>query len=1279
MKRNVRQMECVWKMALRLAMCVTAALVLCAAPAGAQSGSASLSGVIVDEASARIPGSQVVLVNQASKSTRTTVANGEGVFNIAGVPAGTYTLTVKTRDFKTFVEKDIALHPGDATSLPTIMMKVGAVGETITVTAHDVLSTNGEVSSLITAEDIKHLATEGRDVTELVKILPGFALQPGAVQGGQGISNTIPDTTTVTPGGSLGNYAASGSPANGIGLISDGADVQDPGAAGATTQNINMDMVQEVKISTSNFGADVAKGPVVINAVGKSGGQSYHGSLYILGRTTYLNSNDWLLNEEGIARPPDRYMYPGFGFGGPVKVPGTNWNKNKKLQFQINGEDYIQRNSFSGGSGSAALRLSTVPTDAMRGGDFSQNALAKLFNVDTGTLTNECKSGGGLSPFVNFCHSPTGVTPKGNPIQGGIFPAVDIDPGAATYLNHLYPHANRVAQPVLGTTQRSDGFDRSDIYLTNTDLYQIRGRIDYNPSDSSKFYIVYNTEQGHSFNPFTLYYNPNTPAGMLRDPSLVQGETNSKTSSANYVKTFGPTLTNELFAAISYYYNPYDAADESVQTKAALGYPYENLIKNGSKQIPQLLYSQGIPNYQGPDFSFGRSFSRKFSPDFGDNITKTWKQHTIKAGFYYERTSNNSIIAFGQTQGSMSIYGTYASWASPGFLNGTRPIGPTGDGQNTIADFMFGNLNSYQEANSNPLSDAYFTTIDGYVTDSWKATRKLTLDMGVRFDHLGPWTDPHGVGAAFWEPQNYTTPIGIGTPVDLKALPGLTWHGVNSSVPNSVELGRWAFVSPRVGFAYDLNGDGKTTFNGGAGMYRSHDSQNSYSGSMNTALGSYTTYLNNPTLYCVDAIGSGALKFDPNNPSAPPPPPYTACGQNTGGTIPSATSGSQVSASNNPSVGAADPNDDQQPLTLTFAFGVTQQLPHAGTLVMNFSGNQSSKLLTSQNINVIPQGGLFRPDPNKANLQTNNNPNNPPQGYGTTNGPDQIAQVDDYRPYPFYNSINVARHGLKSNYNSLQVTWSKWVGAFHYNVNYTWSKAMGERGVDGNGSIPDPTNLRNDYGIAAYDRTHVFNASYTYIMGSPFHVNRLLSGVINGWEISGITNIQSGPNLQAAYSNNFALTTLTPTCAGGGSSASCSTPTDNKSYLGTPDIALQPIMTCDPSTGLKKNQFINSSCLTLGPIGVNGPFHYPYLRGPHYFNSDLSVQKTFHMGTEKTLEFRFSGFNFMNHPLTSLVAATASPLQLFISTPGGPANSAFGISAYKENRRVCEVGLHYNF
>jgi hypothetical protein len=1229
-------------------------LMLAAPRLQAQTTNADLSGTIADTLGGRIPGAKVTLTNDDSKVKRSTVADGEGVFDFTAVSAGTYTLNATSPGFETFIEKQIKLHPGDRAQLPPVAMKIGAQETVVEVTARDLEVQNGEVSSVITADDIDHLATEGRDVTELLKILPGFALQPGGASA-SGISNAAPDTTSVGPGGSLGNYSASGSPSMGIGLISDSANVQDPGTGGASTQTINMDMVQEVKVTTANFGADVAKGPVVINAVGKSGGQVYHGAVYLIGRTYQLNSQDWLLNQEGLPKPKDRYIYPGFNIGGPLLIPGTNFNRGNpaKLTFFAGGEDYVQRNTFSGGSAAGAVRLSTVPTDAMRGGDFSGNSLIAflndpyLYTPPPGSGTNgvaDCSANGRLNVFLNYCNIPAGYDPKGNFIQGGVFPAADIDPGALAYLK-FFPHANRTPQPVLGTTQPSDGFDRQDVNLTNNNLWQARGRLDYNYSEASKAYFVFNVEEGRSFAPYTLYYNPSYNNGIVTDPSQIVSGVYSRTASANYVHTFSPTLTSEAFVAGSFYFNPLNAVNESVQTKAALGYPYAGLFNNGSRQLPQLGYSSGVPLYLGPDFSIARSFSRKLSVDFGENITKVLQKHTLKVGFYFERTANNQLTGTGATQGTLAEYGNYAAFRSP---YTTQMIQPG----NTITQFLFGEANYYAQQFANPTIDLNYTAIDGYATDSWKATRQLTIDFGVRFDHLGPWEDSHHQGPIIFNPSTYYTPSyttsfqnSAGQP-DPSQLPGITYYGKDHTSMTGAELARWAFVSPRVGLAYDLFRDGKTLFNGGVGLYRNHDSYNAYTNAFGLQQGNFSeSYYLSPTLYCVNAIGTGDTSAIAK----------TTCPNG-------AANLNGFSANQSISLTAVDPHDDQQPLTTTYSFGVNQRLPHAGNLILTYSGNQTSHLLIEtgfgQNINTIPQGKLFGADPN---------PKSP--NFGEILVPDS-AILDDFRPYPFYNSINVVRHGLHSSYNSLQASLNKYSGHFLYGFNYTWSRAMGDRGAAGGGSVADATNLRNDYGILAIDRTNVANASYTYVEGKAFHASRFVSGFVNNWEISGITNLASGPDLQAAFGNNFNLTLQT---------TSTNVPTDNKTYLGTPDILLQPTTTCDISTGLKKNQFVNAACLTIGPIGVNGPFTYPTVRGPAFFNSDLSLRKGFDLGNKRRLQFRFAAFNFLNHPLTSLVAGVATPLRLVISGVGQPANSAFGVSAYKQGRRVSEAEVRYTF
>src|SRR5579871_4914758 len=333
----------------------------------AQTTSASLSGVVSDTTGALIPQANVILRNTKSHDLRHTTSSGAGIFRFNAVPAGTYSVTISMKGFQTLVTRDIELHPNDNVSMSELHMKVGAEDVSVTVEANTDIATNGERSSLITAKDIQKLSTVGRDVSELLRTQAGFAV----VQ--NGLDNASSSSAEVAGAYSgLANYVGNGATANGASIVSDGTNVTDPGSGAGQTQTVNMDMVQEVKIETSNFGADTAKGPTVITAVGKAGGSEYHGSVYLHGRTSHLNAEDWYAKFQTPALPaiPDRYLYPGFNIGGPVRIPGTNFNSNRKITFFAGAEDYVQRNVYAYGSPMKSYLQALVPTAAMRQGDF---------------------------------------------------------------------------------------------------------------------------------------------------------------------------------------------------------------------------------------------------------------------------------------------------------------------------------------------------------------------------------------------------------------------------------------------------------------------------------------------------------------------------------------------------------------------------------------------------------------------------------------------------------------------------------------------------------------------------------------------------------------------------------------------------------------------------------------------------------------------------------------------------------------------------------------------
>jgi hypothetical protein len=347
--------------------------------------------------------------------------------------------------------------------------------------------------------------------------------------------------------------------------------------------------------------------------------------------------------------------------------------------------------------------------------------------------------------------------------------------------------------------------------------------------------------------------------------------------------------------------------------------------------------------------------------------------------------------------------------------------------------------------------------------------------------------------------------------------------------------------------------------------------------------------------------------------------------------------------------GAVSRTDDHSPLTTSYSFTISQRLPFFSSLLeASYVGNQSKYLLNQNgvgtNANVIPYGTLFSigKDPNV--------------------GSDEYL----YGKYPIYQGISVANHNLSSNYNALQVSWVRQKGNFDIAVNYTYSKALGIVGHD-------QLNLQNDYGAEPFDRRHLFNAAYSIELPKPIHENKALEGAVNGWQISGITSVQSGVNLTA--NSNGGAGDFNVGGVAGSLKTTAGYTVSSQSINGTDQIPLQPILTCDPRNNLGPNQFLNGSCFAVPTVaGKNGPIVLPEFFGPWYWTSDLSLFKNFQMGESKKFQFRFSAYNFMNHPLWTFSGSGPGSNSLYLANTKG-----FGITPIKQGNRIIQLALKFYF
>jgi hypothetical protein len=357
---------------------------------------------------------------------------------------------------------------------------------------------------------------------------------------------------------------------------------------------------------------------------------------------------------------------------------------------------------------------------------------------------------------------------------------------------------------------------------------------------------------------------------------------------------------------------------------------------------------------------------------------------------------------------------------------------------------------------------------------------------------------------------------------------------------------------------------------------------------------------------------------------------------------------------------AVDSTDNNQPYTDSYNFTLSQRTPWSGLLEVAYVGNSSKDLSNSSgagsNINLVPVGAM---------LQSKNGGVDP-----------NSLTANNFRPMALYSDLGLATNKWYSNYNALQATWVRTKGRYTINMNYTYGKSMGIVGVY------DQYNLANNYGVTSANRKQIFNAAYSIELGSPIaHGNKAAAGLINGWQLSGITQLQSGPNLTALSSgSDFGMSLNSATIPGssGGGGTNGGVNISNVSLLGTPDIQLNPIVTCNPASGLGTNQFINPKCFSFPKaIGQNGPTVLPAVYGPAFFNSDLGMFKNFNISESKKLQFRFNAYNFLNHPLWSF---NGNNLSLgFDPTSGNVNTPTFGTVNTKQGHRVVQAAVKFYF
>ncbi len=1190
-------------------LCVLAAS---AFQAKAQGIFATLTGVVSDPAGSVISNATITLTDALSGSSRETKSNDQGYYTFASVPVGNYNLNIDAQGFQIYKISDIRLGGGEQRNV-NVQLKVGAATQQVEVNADTVAiatTDSGEKSFALETKELQNFTQVGSNAAEYIKIVPGFGISNGT----QNKSNYNGATIGINANGDSGSqsplnaaYSYNGLPQNSLDIVADGAHVSDPGCNCDTPVNPNSDFLQEFKVLTSNFQAEDQKGPILITSVTKAGGPDFHGNAFFSARNYALNANDWLNNFSGVKAPADKYYYPGGSIGGPIIIPGTRLNKSSGKLFFFTGFEYFYQVLDTG------LLRATVPTAGELTGNFSPTEVSKEGNTTAagkapGQLTTAAiaKFGGTTIPACTTSTNGACIDPNMLALAK-LFPAANADPNATGGYNYV----------------------QSEVFNQNNRQWTVRG--DWSLSDNTKVFVRYNYQREVQQFPVGLWWRN---GDQVPYPTAIEGKNRSDSVTGTLTHVFSPSMTNETVVAYTFVGFPNVFANPSKVDRANVGYKYAGLFNNKVAQIPsfgQFGPSEAALVFNPGGFEDGGAssglYANKYMPSVSDTLTKVLTTHTFKAGFFYEWI-RNAQPANNNSNGELLVS------ASNQFSYG-----------NEYADLLTGNLNEYNETNFNRVNDIHYGTTEFFVQDSWKATKKLTINYGVRFTHFQPWIDALGDGYSIFVVSAFQ-PSCASSPTYC----GFEWHKKVPSVPVSGFPTRAMFFQPRFGAAYDVSGVGKTVVRGGWGRFYYHSGQ--FTSGLDASAGVATADIKPSTW-----VGSTGC---PTNPS-------------TGSSLYAAYLSCLNVAATPASPAAVDSADDRQPYTDGWSASIDQTTPFQGLLELSYVGNRSRELQNTQggagsNINLVPYGSML----------TATNPGS--------------ANSNLYRPLQGYGDLNLATNNLYSNYNAMQITWARHAGAYTIQANYTWQKALGIISP-----TVDPFKLSANYGPLPTDRRSLLNFAYSIDLPSKLHINPITDGLVNGWQISGITQAESGADLtpSGAYTSNTNFN-VSYTCSGAScpqsaaiipGSVSATNPTgiaiNNQSILGTSSQQLNPILKCNPNANKAAHQYVNGSCFAPNiTVGQNGPNMLPATYGPWFFNSDLAIFKNFKMSESRSLQLRVQAYNFLNHPLWSFPNSQNLTLQ-FVQNPTTQqitqSNANFGKTTEKQGQRVLEFASKFYF
>lgn len=756
--------------------------------AAAQAVTGTISGTVLDPQRAVVPGATVTITNEATNDARMTVTDDQGNFQITNLQPNAYTARIELASFRTLERRNIVLSAGERLSIGTLTLEVGSLGETVTVEARgsQVNTAETQHAGVITARQIEQVQVLGRDVTSIMRLLPGVRYENTVDSLGMSFGTDVPNV-----GGARRDWSN---------VIVDGVVANEVGSSSLMAQQINLDAIAEVRVLLNSYRAEYGRaGGGQVQIVSKGGGAAYHGNLYYYGRHEALNATDFFLNRQGVAKPRYRFNTYGANLGGPVP------RANKKLLFFYSVEaPQVSR--------PGPLRNWMMPTDAEMRGDFSQtlDAQGRLIYIRDPQRGGDCSAtAGGPGCF-----------------PGNIIPANRLNPNGVALLDMLPRATNFDRAFTQGLFNHSTQENADNPKMNNV------VRVDWRPSDGDSFYFTfkdwYSDQRGSEITAGPSKWGFFNTHYLNTDRGLSMNYTRIIQSNLVLDADLGTRQQTEQFY-------PLTEADWTRINRDTVGFKVGQFYPqlNPRNVIPKVNFSGSNP----PNYSFDNRLvdqGEAWLSSLRTNLTWIKGDHSMKAGFYLEQSRNsegNGGVGAGPWAGQFNFN-----------VDTSNPF----DSNHTMANALLGSFQSYTEIDAFSEVKGRRLLSEFYLQDTWKANRRLTLDYGVRFLWYQPWHSSQP--AAVFVPERYDParaprlyqPARIGNvnvaldPVTGRTLPNVfvgtfveaTGDRANGMVTNAdpdYPLGfrdnRGLEPEPRLGLAYDLTGDSKTALHASVGIY----------------------------------------------------------------------------------------------------------------------------------------------------------------------------------------------------------------------------------------------------------------------------------------------------------------------------------------------------------------------------------------------------------------------------------------------------------------------------